>query len=217
MQVRKSSFLKRCLSVLLMGTMAVGAMGVMAGTARAATTLTCVPAIGPPPTQCITATSGASGTVTAGGLSETVDTPIINGGITPTATTQDQNIPYEIVTHVVNATSPADGWTLGAEATAITLSSGTTEDIVLNSEAPVHVACAPYSTCTAPTPDALAASKDLLTDAATTPVHLISTTAAATSLGAFDVTLYAHFKLTPADVGSLGEGIVTFTLTSVPA
>lgn len=203
MQVYKNRFLKLCLSTTLMSSVAIGTMGLTAGTASATS---CT--LGSP---C--SAGGVGVTITGGALTVNTSDVVVNNGNGITAGSTDQVIPFKFLSQVSDGRGTAVGWHLSASATALTFGTGgPTSDLVLDSSTPVTVTCAANASCISGTLTLGAAGADLVT----APVTLVSAPIGG-GRGSFNVTTLGNFTV-PASAGAVTAtgGALTVTADTAP-
>jgi len=147
MQIFKNGFFKRCTSVALTGSMAVGMMAVMTGApAMAANGVACTPGVVGSNTAACTALLGATvaGVTGNGAITAQTGSILFNSPLVP-----DQVSGFKVLTAVSAARNSTTGWSLTAQETPATFTGGAaTTSMVLDSAQPVSAACAAVSTCT---------------------------------------------------------------------
>ncbi len=207
MQIFKNGFFKRCLSVVLTGSMAVGVMSAMAGAPVFATTCT----IG---TGCSAGGMGGI-TITPGLLSGTTNNAVVNNGAAVVVTGADQTIPFKFLTQVsdLRGLSTGAGWHVTASATAVTFGTGVSSDLFLDPNLPVIVSCAANASCVTAGLVLAAAGGDLVT----APIKLVSAAATGGNHGTFSIMTIGNFNL-PSSAGPVdtGTGVISVTIDTAP-
>jgi len=222
MQVFKSGFFKRCTSVALTGSMAVGMMAAMAGApAMAASSITgvaCAPGVGSTPTAVCTVPTGTiivgtpisvppAGTITAqtGNVVFTDPAKLVPGS----------TVPFRVLTTVTATRNSSTGWNLTATEIGGTVFSdgGSAADMILDANTPVTVGCAALSTCTGTVTPLAAASGtgdgfDLVT-AGTAGTVLASTgITTATARGVWNVYAQGVIPLPVDAAGTINTNLI---------
>ncbi|MBA2394274.1 MAG: hypothetical protein H0V70_16215 [Ktedonobacteraceae bacterium] len=203
MQEYKNRFLKVCLCATLMSSMVMGVMGVMAGTASAATCTLGTPC----------SAGGVGITITGGTLSANTNSTIVNNGNAITASNADQTVPFRFLTQVSDGRGTAPGWHVSASATPLTFGTGgPTSDLFLDSSTPVTVTCAANASCIPGTLTIGAAGADLVA----APVTLVSAPAGG-GRGSFNIATLGNFTV-PASAGdgTATGGTIAVTVDTAP-